>query len=90
MLVACRKRRIPVEDLKEAVERIERELHQCFEDEVPSAEIGERVLKELFALDSVAYVRFASVYRDFETISDFAEMVDTVGSGEPEIATSRR
>jgi transcriptional repressor NrdR len=79
MLVACRKRRIAVEDLKEAVERIERDLHQNFDDEVPSSQIGERVLGELLKIDSVAYVRFASVYKDFETLADFGEMVESVG-----------
>ncbi len=71
MLVACRKRRIPIEDLKEGVERIERDLYHRFEDEIPAPDIGERVLKELGQIDTVAYVRFASVYREFETVADF-------------------
>jgi transcriptional repressor NrdR len=75
MLVACRKRRIPIEDLKEAVERIERDLHQEFEDEIPTHQIGERVLRALAEIDAVAYVRFASVYREFETLEDFEQIV---------------
>ena len=89
MLVACRKRRIPIEDLKVAFERIERDLHQRFEDEVVSQEIGERVLVELLKIDSVAYVRFASVYRQFETLSDFAEMVESVECGAEGLGASR-
>ena len=78
MLVACRKRRIPIEDLKEAVERIERDLHQNFEDEVGTQAIGERVMRELQSIDTVAYIRFASVYREFETISDFQDIVHSM------------
>ena len=74
-VIATRKRRIPIEDLKEAVERIEKDLHQQFEDEVPTPEIGERVLQELWKLDTVAYIRFASVYREFETIADFENVI---------------
>jgi transcriptional repressor NrdR len=75
MLVACRKRRIPIEDLKEAVERIERDLHHNFEEEIPAPEIGERVLTELSTIDTVAYIRFASVYREFETVVDFENVI---------------
>jgi transcriptional repressor NrdR len=78
MTVATRKRRIPIEDLRAAVERIERDLHQCFEDEVATQEIGERVLRELWLIDTVAYVRFASVYREFETLKDFEEMLESM------------
>lgn len=79
MVVACRKRPVPVEALKEATERIERDLFQEFEDEVPTQAIGERVMRELHAIDTVAYIRFASVYREFETVEDFATMVEEVG-----------
>ena len=75
MLLATRKRRIAIEDLRAAVERIERDLYQSFEDEAPTSEIGERVLHELWKLDTVAYIRFASVYREFETVADFEEIV---------------
>jgi transcriptional repressor NrdR len=81
MLIATRKRRIPIEDLKEAVERIERDLHHCFEEEVPTHEIGERVLGELWKIDTVAYIRFASVYREFETVKDFEEMLQGMKGG---------
>jgi transcriptional repressor NrdR len=80
MLVACRKRRIPIEDLKEAVERIERDLHHRFEEEIPAKEIGEKVLTELAHIDTVAYVRFASVYREFETVADFEGVLNEMRS----------
>jgi transcriptional repressor NrdR len=82
LLVACRKRRIPIEDLQTAVERVERDLYQEFEEEAPTQEIGERVLKELRNLDTVAYIRFASVYREFETVEDFEEIVRATSTGD--------
>jgi transcriptional repressor NrdR len=77
MVLATRKRRIAIEVLKDSVERIEMDLHQNFEDEVPTSAIGDRVLQELWRLDTVAYIRFASVYREFETIADFEEIVNS-------------
>lgn len=78
MLIACRKRRVPLEDIQDAVDRIERDLFQEFEAEVATTAIGERVLRELLEIDSVAYVRFASVYREFETMADFKSIIDKV------------
>lgn len=75
MVVACRKRPVPMEALRRAGERIERDVFQEFEDEVPTQAIGERVMRELHEIDRVAYVRFASVYREFESAQDFAEIV---------------
>jgi len=84
MLIACRKRRISVDILRSSVEKIERDLFQEFEDEITSQCIGEKVLNELFAIDSVAYVRFASVYKEFETVSDFQLIIDSVKQGSTE------
>lgn len=81
MLVAAGKRPVPIETLRYVSDRIERDLYQEFEDEVPSTEIGERVMRELYSIDTVAYVRFASVYRKFETVDDFREIVDGFASG---------
>jgi len=53
------------------VDELERELSQHFEREVSSKEIGERVMRRLHALDPVAYVRFASVYREFKDVEQF-------------------
>jgi transcriptional repressor NrdR len=84
MLIACRKRPVSVDTLKGAVGHIERDLFQEFEDEAPTSAIGERVMNELRRIDQVAYVRFASVYREFETVSDFRAIVDAVHGEENE------
>lgn len=77
MRIACRKRPISTETLKEAVTRIERDLFQE-DDEVTTKEVGGRVMRELATVDTVAYVRFASVYQEFETVADFAALVEKV------------
>lgn len=71
ILKACEKRPIPMEKMESLVDQIEREMAQEFEKEVSSVEIGERVMKHLSALDEVAYVRFASVYRSFRDLNQF-------------------
>ncbi len=78
MRVACGKRSVSMDTLREAAGRIERDLFQEFEDEVATREIGNRVMRELASIDSVGFVRFAFVYKEFETVDDFAEMVDQV------------
>ena len=70
---ACYKRPVSSEALGEAVDGIELELHQNFEGEVPSTAIGEMIMKRLKELDKVAYIRFASVYREFKDVSDFVQ-----------------
>jgi transcriptional repressor NrdR len=82
MRIACRKRPIAVDILRQAVDRIERDTFQEFEDEVRSQEIGALVMRELANIDTVAYVRFASVYQEFETVDDFAQVVDRVQQDE--------
>ncbi len=76
MLLAGRKRQVSVETLQKAAEHIERDLFQSVDEEVSSSEIGERVLRQLLDIDVVAYIRFASVYRDFDTIADFRTIID--------------
>jgi transcriptional repressor NrdR len=71
-----------VEQLHQAAARIEDELYRQFEDEVSSKEVGVHVMRELSTIDTVAYVRFASVYQEFETVVDFAEMVERVQTEE--------
>lgn len=73
--VACSKRQVSSEQLDAIVEAIERELAESCEKEVPSTLIGEKVMARLRELDEVAYVRFASVYRSFHDIGDFAAEV---------------
>lgn len=68
---ACEKRPISVETLEQLVNRIERVIQEKGEREVSADLIGEQVMEELKALDQVAYVRFASVYRSFKDIGEF-------------------
>lgn len=68
---ACEKRPISMERIEELVDGIEGVLQGRLEKEVPSREVGELVMKRLHGLDEVAYVRFASVYRQFKDITDF-------------------
>ena len=65
MLRACEKRPVPMASLQSAADEIEQELQNSLEREVTSTEIGEQVMRRLKNLDEVAYVRFASVYRQF-------------------------
>ena len=78
MNLALRKRPVSTEQVDSAVERIEEKLLNLGVREVPSARIGELVMRELRKLDKVAYVRFASVYRSFEDIDEFKTLVDEV------------
>ncbi len=82
MRIACRKRPVSMDTLRSAADRIERDMFQDFEDETRSIAIGERVMRELRRIDTVAYVRFASVYREFDTVADFTNLVDSVRSTE--------
>ncbi|AFT69101.1 transcriptional regulator NrdR [Alloalcanivorax dieselolei B5] len=77
---ALEKRPVSVEDLEAAISRICHRLRATGERELPARELGERVMEELQLLDDVAYVRFASVYRSFQDISEFAAEVDRLRS----------
>ncbi len=76
LLVACEKRPVPLAQLEQLVVEVEAELRRRYEGEVPSEEIGEAVMTRLQGLDQVAYVRFASVYRQFQDIQRFKEELD--------------
>ena len=78
MNLALRKRPVSTEQIDSAVERIEEKLLNLGVREIPSARLGELVMRELRKLDKVAYVRFASVYRSFEDIDEFKTLVDEV------------
>ncbi len=75
MMVALRKRQVATDKVDTALDRIEEKLRATGEREVPSAKVGELVMRELARLDKVAYIRFASVYRSFDTPDDFREAV---------------
>ena len=76
--LALRKRPVSTEQVDGAIERIEEKLLNLGLREVPSARLGELVMRELKKLDKVAYVRFASVYRSFEDIDEFKTLVNEV------------
>lgn len=73
MLRACEKRPISTEQIEEAAYAIEKQLRNSHEREVSSAEVGEAVMEQLFTMDEVAYIRFASVYRQFRDIQRFMQ-----------------
>ena len=75
---ACEKRPISVETLEQTVNEIVRLLLTNWEKEVPSAEIGELVMQRLHKMDKVAYVRFASVYRQFKDTDEFLNELQTL------------
>lgn len=79
---ACEKRPVPAAAMEELIDRVESKVKEMFETEVPSRWIGDAVMAELKVLDPVAYVRFASVYREFKDVSDFAaELTQVNGKG---------
>ena len=78
MYLALRKRPVSTEQIDSAIERIEEKLLNLGLREVQSTRIGELVMRELKKLDKVAYVRFASVYRNFEDLDAFRTLVDEV------------
>jgi len=78
LVKACFKRPPSMDQLNAVVDEIERELNERFETEVPSKEIGELVMARLRELDQVAFIRFASVYREFKDVSDFVEQAGMV------------
>jgi transcriptional repressor NrdR len=80
---ACEKRPVSAEMLDRIVDRIERELVESGEKEVPSSTVGERCMEALRETDQVAYVRFASVYRSFKDIHEFMSALSTLLKNPP-------
>ena len=79
MVKACEKRPVSYEALERAVEEIIQELEQGFDNEVPSRAIGIRVMEKLHSMDEVAYIRYASVYRQFQNIGEFINEIESLG-----------
>jgi len=88
MLAACEKRPVSTETLERIVSNIESQLHEMFDKEVASKYIGHLVMEALRELDQVAYVRFASVYREFKDVNQFLDelkpLLGGAGHGTPE------
>lgn len=78
MLKALEKRPVDSDAIESAITRIKKELMETGEREIPVLQLGEKVMKELSALDHVAFVRFASVYRSFQDVSEFTEMINSL------------
>jgi transcriptional repressor NrdR len=70
---ACEKRDISMNIIEEFIDELERDLRETGEKEIPAAEVGEKIMARLHELDDVAYVRFASVYREFKDVNDFVD-----------------
>lgn len=75
MMLALRKRPVTTESIENAIVRIEEKLAHSAQREVASGRIGEMVMRELKGIDKIAYIRFASVYRNFEDVDEFSEAV---------------
>lgn len=85
MAIALRKRPVEPDRVDRVINGIVRRLESLGEQEVPSSVVGEMIMEALAGLDSVAYVRFASVYRNFREAKDFEEFIGGLGGdGEPE------
>jgi transcriptional repressor NrdR len=81
--LACRKRPVSSEALERIVDEIERTLYDRGEQEVQATVVGEMLVEALRKLDPVAYVRFASVYRDFQDLTQFQELLELLKPGTP-------
>jgi transcriptional repressor NrdR len=75
---ALEKRPVAMNIVNEVVDDIEKQLHSRYQEEVPTKDIGELVIDKLHSIDKVAYVRFASVYRQFEDVRDFVDEVKSM------------
>ena len=76
IMKSCEKRRVSVEEIEKAVDRIEQNVNNIMEKEIDVTLLGEMVMEELKAIDEVAYVRFASVYRQFTDIDTFIKEIE--------------
>jgi transcriptional repressor NrdR len=75
---ACEKRPISMEQIDEVIGNIERRVHELYEKEVPSIQLGDFVMEGLKNLDHIAYIRFASVYQEFSDIRQFVETLESL------------
>ena len=78
VLRACYKRPVSAEEIQKCIDHIETEIFSLEEKEIPSSTIGEIVMDELIKLDEVAYVRFASVYREFKDVNTFMDEIKKI------------
>ena len=75
---ACQKRDISMDIIEEFIDELERDLREMGAKEIPSSTLGEKIMAKLYELDDIAYVRFASVYREFKDANDFTTEVKSL------------
>ena len=85
---ACEKRNISINVIEEAIDNLERDLRETGEKEIPASFVGEKIMTMLHGLDDVAYVRFASVYREFKDVNDFVSELKTLLSNHEQKQTA--
>ena len=90
IFIALKKRPIDVETIEKFISRISRSLEEMGQSEISSSTIGTMVMEGLKELDPVAYVRFASVYRDFQDIKDFSEEINSLNKEKPKKKKSKK
>lgn len=78
VLIACAKRPVSSDQVAALIDSIENELRSMTKNEISSKELGTKVLNKLSTLDEVAYIRFASVYKDFKSIEEFKQALDYI------------
>ena len=79
---ACEKRDISINVIEDFIDNLERDLKETGEKEIPAHKLGEKIMEKLHELDGVAYVRFASVYREFKDVNDFVSELKSLLSNE--------
>ena len=85
---ACSKRNISSDVIEQVVQDIEAEIYASFESEVPAKLVGDIVMERLASLDDVAYIRFVSVYHDFDDAQDFVEAISNIVNAQGETLSS--
>ena len=90
MKKACEKRDISMNAIEEFIDELERDLRETGEKEIPSAILGEKIMLKLHEFDDVAYVRFASVYREFKDVNDFVSELKSLLSNGSEISEKKK
>jgi transcriptional repressor NrdR len=88
IIKACEKRPVAVEVIDRTVESIERRLHELCEKEVSSRLAGDLLMEHLKEIDQIAYVRFASVYREFSDVSQFVDTLQSLDTDRPDTPES--
>ena len=90
LMRACEKRPVSIDALEEIVSRIEHQVTDQFDREVPSKFIGRLVMREIRKVDQVAFVRFASVYRDFKDVTEFMDEIRPMLDGPPKAKSKKK